>query len=554
MPKLNDHNIKIMDGIAVLFRRNRSTAWQVRYKANGKWLRTTTREMQLVDARRAAEDIVLEARFKQRHGMPVVTRRFASVAATAIARMNTALTAGDGKTVYTHYIGALQNYLVPYLGNHGIANVDAALLRKFAVWRTDQMKHEPRSSTVNTHNAALSRVFDVALELGYMNKAQLPVLQNKPRDSDRRPDFTLVEYRHLYRFMRSWVKQGKSGKSRNMRMLLRDYVLILANTGMRHGTESQGLKWKHVSEFVDHDRRYLAMWVDGKTGGRELIARHNCVTYLKRIHARADDLKHLTWDQLLTAGRDELVFRLPDGTQSKSLHQTFEVLLTDAELLVAERIEIDERMQEAMRLAKNQNLVIKEVSRGVLDGLTGTTMHQGIALVIKPFQYAKFEELLKKVAKPGLLIGLDGVTDPHNLGAIVRSAAAFGADGVVIPERRTAAMTGSAWKSSAGAAARLPISQVTNLVRSLEDAKKAGYFIVGLDAEGDESLPNFSLSLESIYVIVGSEGKGLSRLVRETCDLILSIPMRSDVESLNASVATAIVMHQVAANRAAATL
>ena len=224
------------------------------------------------------------------------------------------------------------------------------------------------------------------------------------------------------------------------------------------------------------------------------------------------------------------------------------------ELLVAERAEIDERMQEAMRLAKNQNLLIKEVSRGVLDGLTGTTMHQGIALVIKPFQYANFEELLKKIEKPGLLVGLDGVTDPHNLGAIVRSAAAFGANAVVIPERRTAAMTGSAWKASAGAAARLPISQVTNLVRSLEDAKKAGFFVVGLDAEGDESLPKFSLSLESVYLIVGSEGKGLSRLVRETCDLILSIPMKSDVESLNASVATAIAMHQIAANRAAATL
>lgn len=219
------------------------------------------------------------------------------------------------------------------------------------------------------------------------------------------------------------------------------------------------------------------------------------------------------------------------------------------ELLVAERAEIDERMQEAMRLAKNQNLLIKEVARGVLDGLTGTTMHQGIALVIKPFQYANFEELLKKSSKPALLVGLDGVTDPHNLGAIVRSAAAFGADAVVIPERRTAAMTGSAWKASAGAAARLPVSQVTNLVRSLEDAKKAGYFIVGLDAEGDESLPNFSLSLESIYLIVGSEGKGLSRLVHERCDLILSIPMKSDVESLNASVATAIALHQIWANR-----
>ncbi len=223
------------------------------------------------------------------------------------------------------------------------------------------------------------------------------------------------------------------------------------------------------------------------------------------------------------------------------------------ELVIAERVEIDERVSEAIRLAKNIGLPIKEVPRGVLDGMTGTTIHQGIALVIKPFQYTPFEQLLEKTSAKGsaaLLIGLDGVTDPHNLGAIVRSAAAFGADGVAIPERRNAAMTGSAWKSSAGAAARLPISQVTNLVRSLEDAKKAGYFVVGLAADGDENLPQFSLSNENVYLIVGSEGKGLSRLVREKCDLVLSIPMSSEVESLNASVATAIVMNWIATDRA----
>ena len=219
------------------------------------------------------------------------------------------------------------------------------------------------------------------------------------------------------------------------------------------------------------------------------------------------------------------------------------------ELVIAERAEIDERIAEAIRLAKNADLPIKEVPRGQLDGLTGTTTHQGIALVIKPFHYSPFTELLEKAKKPGLLIGLDGVTDPHNLGAIVRSAAAFGADGVVIPERRNAAMTGSAWKSSAGAAARLPISQVTNMVRSIEDAKKAGFFAVGLDADGDESLPNFSLATESVYLIVGSEGKGISRLAREKCYLVLSIPMESSVESLNASVATAVVMYWIAQAR-----
>ena len=126
------------------------------------------------------------------------------------------------------------------------------------------------------------------------------------------------------------------------------------------------------------------------------------------------------------------------------------------ELIIASRAEMDERMMEALRLAKNANLAIKEVARGVLDIITGTTNHQGIGLVIKEYQYTNFEDLLNKAKTPALIIGMDGVTDPHNLGAIVRSASAFGADGVVIPERRNASMTGSAWKSSAGAAARVP--------------------------------------------------------------------------------------------------
>ena len=219
------------------------------------------------------------------------------------------------------------------------------------------------------------------------------------------------------------------------------------------------------------------------------------------------------------------------------------------ELLIAERAEIDERITESIRLAKNQNLPIKEVPKAKIDGITASAVHQGIVLVIKPFQYKEFAQILNKAKKPGLIIGMDGVTDPHNLGAIVRSAAAFGADGVVIPERRNASMTGSAWKSSAGAAARMPIAQVTNLVRSIEDAKKAGYFVVGLDADGDQSLPKFNLADESVYIIVGSEGKGISRLAREKCDTILSIPMTSDMESLNASVASALVLYWISEKR-----
>ena len=199
------------------------------------------------------------------------------------------------------------------------------------------------------------------------------------------------------------------------------------------------------------------------------------------------------------------------------------------ELVVAIKVELDEKISEAIRLAKNSDLPIKELPRRALDELTGNANHQGIALVIKPFNYSELDQIIAKAKKPMMLIGLDGITDPHNLGAVVRSAAAFGADGVVIPERRNASMTGSAWKASAGAAARMPIAQVTNLVRSIEDAKKAGCFVIGLDAEGDSELSKMNLANESIYIIVGSEGKGLSRLVREKCDLVVSIAMQSTV-------------------------
>ena len=148
------------------------------------------------------------------------------------------------------------------------------------------------------------------------------------------------------------------------------------------------------------------------------------------------------------------------------------------ELVVALKTEIDEKISEAIRLAKNQDLPIKELPRRALDDLTGTSNHQGVALVIKPFNYSEVSKVITNAKKPMMLIGLDGITDPHNLGAVVRSAAAFGADGVIIPERRNAAMTGSAWKASAGAAARMPISQVTNLVRTIQDVKKAGCFVL----------------------------------------------------------------------------
>jgi 23S rRNA (guanosine2251-2'-O)-methyltransferase len=175
--------------------------------------------------------------------------------------------------------------------------------------------------------------------------------------------------------------------------------------------------------------------------------------------------------------------------------------------------------------------------------------HQGVALIVKPYAYSSQKEIFQRAKTPALFVAVDGITDPRNIGAIVRSAAAFGADGVLIPERRNASITATAWKASAGAAARLPIAQVKNLARSIEDAKEFGCFIVGLDGESTDTVDGLKIATDSLYVIVGSEGKGLSRLVREKCDVVVSIPMHQSVESLNASVAMAIALYTIEEKR-----
>ena len=213
------------------------------------------------------------------------------------------------------------------------------------------------------------------------------------------------------------------------------------------------------------------------------------------------------------------------------------------ELIVARSIDVDDRIEESLKLALKKSLPIREVHRADVEKISMNS--QGIALSIKPYQYSSLQEILQRASHPGLIVALDGVTDPRNLGAIIRSAAAFGVDGVVIPERRSAAMTAAAWKTSAGAAARMQVAQVTNLNRVIEMVQEKGYFVVGLDGEASELISDLKVATEPLMIIVGSEGKGLSRLTSEKCDLVVKIPMRSTTESLNASVATSIALYAV---------
>ncbi len=245
-------------------------------------------------------------------------------------------------------------------------------------------------------------------------------------------------------------------------------------------------------------------------------------------------------------GRNSVVEALRAGIPAKALH-------------VAIRIDVDDRVRESLKLAAEQGIPLMEASRPELDRMTDDAIHQGLALQIPPYEYKDAVQLATKTIKDyekgytktqPLLLALDGITDPRNLGAIVRSASAFGADGVIIPERRSVGMTASAWKTSAGAAVRVPVAKCSNLTNALKEIKAAGIFVIGLDAGGDMQLPNFELATGPLCIVVGSEGKGLSRLVRENCDAIVSIPINSAMESLNASMAVGISLYEVSRLRA----
>lgn len=329
MPKLIPNTNKILDGRVALYKRDNSSEWQLKFKHNSKWIRATTKCKNITEAKTAAETIFFDYQVRIRNNLPIVNHTFKRVAESAIRSMQEALNNQHGKIVYKDYIFAINNYLIPFFGRKFINNITYADFLQFEKYRVDKMGRKPKSSTIGTHNSAFNKVQEEAMRLGYITTDKRLDLRNKGLKAERRPDFTLEEYRQLYRYMRKFIKDAREGKSEDMRHLLRDYVLILTNTGIRHGVEAQSLRWKQIRVEKVKDTYKLLLTVTGKTGTRELVARHNCVAYLKRIHARTETIKHLSFTELLSKNLDLPVFVMPDGTQTNNLRQTFKALLKE---------------------------------------------------------------------------------------------------------------------------------------------------------------------------------------------------------------------------------
>lgn len=209
-----------------------------------------------------------------------------------------------------------------------------------------------------------------------------------------------------------------------------------------------------------------------------------------------------------------------------------------------------DRVETIVRLAKSHGVPVRFEERQQVDRLAGTREHQGIAALAAAKPAIELEDLLQAKNAYGLLVLLDGIEDPHNLGAIVRTSLAAGAQGVVIPERRAAGMSDTVERASAGALAHLPVARVKNLVRAMEEMKEAGYWLVGLDERAEKNHTEVDLK-GSVGIVLGREGEGLHELTRKRCDFLVSLPTTGPVRSLNVSVAAGVMLFEAVRQRRA---
>ena len=400
MPQKAPHTVHIIEGAATLYKRPNTPFWSVRYKVGSRWLRTTTKQKRLEDAKQAAVKLVTNAWFRLENDLPVVSKRFKQVANLAIQRMQDLIDNGQAKVSYKRYIQVTNKYLIPFFAQHNIDKIDYALLAKFDAWRQIQMQGVPSQSAINTHNAALGRVFEEALMRGYMQKIQVPYLQNKGVTSERRDDFTAEEYIELCRYMRKWQYKAREGHEFGVRSLLRDYVLLVANTGIRPGTEGMNLKWQHIMLVKQNNVEYLTLNIMGKTQHmRAIQVRPKVASYLRRIQMRDEELKHMTFKQLIAASVDKYVFRINKKDMTSNFGRMFKRLLTEAELLVDKRSGNDRTLYCLRHYYATAMITKGKVTTAQLAKYMGTSE----AMIEKHYGHLNLQRIADKFAGLGTL-------------------------------------------------------------------------------------------------------------------------------------------------------
>ena len=419
-----------------LDKRANSENWYARLTLdNGKRIVKSTKTDDLEEARERALELYYDTQARIKNNLPAQTRKFKHVAEYAIKRMQDALESGTGKQAYKDYVSALRLWLIPFFGDTDVDKIDYKGLVEFDAWRTQQNKKPFSQSGINNHNAALNRVLDEAELQSWLVKAMRPTLLNKGVKSESRGSFTDAEYKKIYTALRTWHKKTQNTKAAATREVLRNYVLFLANTGVRHGTEALGLRWRNIEWQDKGDERFLMVNVDGKTRKRSAVARDTVEGYLDRQRKLNPTLRDETFDELIAARRDEFVFttRLGDVANIASLNRAFNALLGVMDLKTG--ADGKERTLYSLR----HYYATRDLKRGITTHALSKQLGNSTAMIDK--HYSKYSPLLNAELHSGRNMRADKAKGAvAGAQSVVDAAFAMHADGLLEDDALLAAL------------------------------------------------------------------------------------------------------------------
>jgi integrase len=325
--------IPLRDGEVIIFRRPDSPYWHCRFKRQNKWERFSTKQASIENAVQVACEAYDEARFRHKLGLARKAPNFTEIAHATLYELRRDLDAGIGKSVYASYITCIERYFMPYFQEKRLEDLTYTDIAEFEIWRNRQMKLIPKASTLMNFASAWTKLQNVAIHKGWLSeRASIPKLTTRGMKSKTRPAFSREEVDALLKFMEYWCLEGRLEVERLTRPLLRDYVEMLLLTGMRHGTEALNICWNNIEWHTQGEKKYLRIWVNGKTGGRWLIAKHRAVDVLKRLHSRQKAVCDIPFERLFERRVKEKIFVFSDGHQPQRIDGAFKRLMRDSGL------------------------------------------------------------------------------------------------------------------------------------------------------------------------------------------------------------------------------
>jgi integrase len=360
----------------------------MRFKlTNGKWHSQSTNTADLEQAKINAERIYQITNIKCEAGLTPITKTFKQIAVIELANMAQALASGSGKRTYRDYSFAINKYLIPFFGSYTFEKITTELIRDFESWRVAVMGKIPMASTKRNHSSAYIRVINLAKEKGIIaSNAVIPMLDSKGEKSKPRPAFSDKELDDLLAFIPKWIALSYADRTRQMRILCHAYIEFLVNTGVRHGTEALPLRWKHLQWHWVGDKKYLRIWVSGKTGPRYLIAKNEVIEVLERL-MRWQQLPYTTLDELIDAKLDKLIFRMLSGEQLSNMENIFRNLMKHSKLM------FDSGGQRRTLYSLRHTYATRSLAKGVDIHTLARQMGTSVLMIEK--HYSKITPMLK---------------------------------------------------------------------------------------------------------------------------------------------------------------